>query len=155
MPRKKRYYSLPEEMTKDIWEDEEAFYDDLEEAWSWYSPTSSYTFIQDPTAENFAKAAWVPTLSLGTYMGFNYAMLGHGGMPHLSYWSANVWQSRVSTMRWAAAGVSTGVRYGAHLGRGALRAGYRAVPLAGVVLGVMAYWDHLQDLDWMPDIYQV
>jgi hypothetical protein len=108
-------------MTKDIWEDEDEFYDHLEEAWSWYSPTSTYRYIQDPTAENFAKAAWVPTLSLGTYMGFNYAMLGQGGMPHLSFWSANVWQSRLSTLRWASGGLATGARYGAHLGRGALR----------------------------------
>ena len=132
-----------------LWDDEDEFYDDLDEAWSWYSPTSSYNFVKDPTAENFAKALWVPTLSLGTFVGFNAAMAGSGGIPirhSLAYWSANVWQSRVSTMRWATAGLSTGVRYGAHVGRGALMAGFRAIPLVAFGYAVYESGNFLEDL---------
>ena len=132
-----------------LWDDEDEFYDDLDEAWSWYSPTSSYRFIQDPTYENAAKAAWVPTLSLGTFVGFNAAMGGYGGVPlrhSLAYWSANVWQSRISTLRWATAASSTGVRYGAHLGRGALMAGYRAIPIVAAGFALFSAGNWLEDL---------
>ena len=135
---------------EDYWVDEVDWENSPKEAMSWFSPTAYYYAIAAPSQMNTAKASFQMGMSYGVFAGANY--LTGSLAPYNPFYHTI---QRAYGMAYNARALT---RFGAHLGRGALFAGYRAIPVLGMLatayFASKAYWRHLSELDWVPDLYQ-
>jgi hypothetical protein len=104
--------------------------------------SSEHSFFVNPSLENLIRTGYMPGIAYSGYLGVSY-VTGEAVPGFLTRQLV-----RVDNLQ-------TAVRAGARTGVAVARRS----PMIAAVLGIYAasslYWNHIQELDWVPDLYQV